>query len=136
MTQTPTLSPVRAAFIAWRDARLASYYAYPCPDSLADKLYKDAIAAEWALAAAPAETAVDIVLKLLPLHLSINDPPAAAEPLRPVVEREPNSRYISDDFWEALIDDMARVEPLIADAFKAHPSDFYVRRDAKVEAVQ
>ncbi|QTH21973.1 hypothetical protein HRJ34_00065 [Rhizorhabdus wittichii] len=136
MTDAQPISAVRAAFIAWRDALLTSYYAFPCPATLAEKLYDNAIEAEKALAAAPAETAADVVLKLLPLHRSVNDPPAAANPLRPVVEREPNTHYIPDDFWESLIDDMARVEPLIADAFKAHPSDFYIRRDAKTETAQ
>ncbi|MES2497101.1 MAG: hypothetical protein V4618_13385 [Pseudomonadota bacterium] len=123
-------SAVEKAFGAWRDAKLVGYYAQPCPDEIMNRLSENEIALERVLAATPAVSHRDIVLKLLPIALVEHSPDANRPPLLPVVKREGGSDYAEDACWEGVIRDMIAAEPQIAICTKMPASDYYLRRDS------
>lgn len=113
---------VFTAFTAWRNARIAAYYAEPCPDELMDKLVDRALDAERALAATPARCADDILLKVLCLALAAHEQTYAGAPIMlPRVDRDPGTDYTEDAMWEAVIADLLAISPLIAEATTAPP---------------
>lgn len=128
MTSLPT--PVAAAFEHWRMAYITCYYAQPCPDEIMDRLMGEETEALRALADTPAETADDLVLKMLPLAMIENDPPLGQHPMVPVNDPQADTDYQEDALWRGIIRDLSTVSPLLANAMKASPSEYCVERAA------
>lgn len=122
---------VLAAFERWRRATLAAYFAEPCPEKLMDQLTDEDIQATRALSVTPAKNPLDVLLKLLPMALILNDPVLGQPPLMPVNQPDPETDYQEDAFWRSIIIDLAAVSPLLAEAMATPPSAYMVEQAAK-----
>jgi len=125
----PSLA-VLDVFLRWKRAELAAYFAQPCPDPVMDELSEEAIEAARAIADVPAQNATDVLLKLLPLALILNEAPLGQPPLLPVNAPEEGTDYQEDALWRSIIADLGRACPILAEAVATPASGYAINMHA------
>lgn len=115
MTACP---PISKAFTVWAFAELAVHYAQPCPDDVMDQLVNVADDRLGVLAAMPANSADDIILKLFPLIIDYFEPKAGDPPMRPAFDEGENAST-ADRLVQSIVADLSRLSPEISRAMAA-----------------
>jgi hypothetical protein len=113
---------IAATFKAWSLAELASHYAEGCPDEVMDRLTGEAMALPKALAALPAASADDLLLKVFPLLMASYEAHGSRPPLLPHYDYMGNG---SEELLSAVTEDMRRLCPEIAEAMAVPHRDAF-----------
>jgi hypothetical protein len=106
-------SEITHAFLAWKHAELACYYAEPCPDAVMDSLVTIQSDAFAALQALKPQSCDDMLLKLFPVLVREFEPKTNEPPLRP---SESSNYEYGEAFYARFHQDLAQMSPLIRDA--------------------
>lgn len=121
-----TLSPVAVLFRKWTLAEMAMRYAQPCPDEVMDNLNEMVSDIERQLAAAPAQSAEDVLYKLFPLVLANFESAAFAHPMVPAMSGGSNGLPV---LLDSVVGELRDYAPGIAEAM-ALPNPFVDREAA------
>ena len=117
---------IAAAFKAWFLAEAAAHYAENCPDQVMDRLTDQALALPEALAALPATSAHDLLLKVFPLLMASYGPHGDQPPLVPLYDYMGNG---SKELLAAVTEDLRRLCPEVAQAMTVpHRDTFRTKR--------
>ena len=101
---------IATRFMLWAEAVIAAHAAAPCSDATMDRLNGVVFDAAEALAATPAETPGDVVLKMWPLVVYAYEPGQGENPMHPNPGNGPHSDF---GLIESILSDMRRIDPTV-----------------------